>query len=147
MRRALWLLMFVALSVIAAFGQRSLDSAPLYAEGCGVVTSRFGPITCPNGAACGSYYTFQTDPCNIDNGAFCAVLQPISTCCQKYHNYVPNGPCGFADLIMHDPRVRSRILELAKDNEILIPTCSGAYIPARIAFREYKNRQKDNGGL
>jgi hypothetical protein len=37
------------------------------------------------------------------------------------------------------------MLELARNNEILVPTCSGAYIPARIAFRERK--EKDNGGL
>ncbi len=49
---------------------------------------------------------------------------------------------------MKDPRTRSRILELAEDNEILVPTCSGAYVPARIAFRDRKGEKgSDNGGL
>jgi hypothetical protein len=49
---------------------------------------------------------------------------------------------------MKDPRTRSRILELAEDNEILVPTCSGAYVPARIAFRDRKGKKgSHNGGL
>jgi hypothetical protein len=39
---------------------------------------------------------------------------------------------------MKDPHVRSRLLALAEDNDILVPTRGGAYVPARIAFRENK---------
>jgi hypothetical protein len=46
---------------------------------------------------------------------------------------------------MKEPAIRLRVLELAEDSEILVPTCTGAYIPARIAFRGYKDRS--NGGL
>jgi len=58
---------------------------------------------------------------------------------------IASGGCTITE--MKDPQVRSRILELAKDNEILVPTCSGAYIPAGIAFRQYLEKDKDNGGL
>jgi hypothetical protein len=46
---------------------------------------------------------------------------------------------------MRDPRARSRLLELAEENDLLIPTCSGSYVPAKIAFRQRKDKQ--DGGL
>jgi hypothetical protein len=46
---------------------------------------------------------------------------------------------------VRDPRVRPRILELAQESEILVPTCSGAYVPAGIAFRTGKGM--DHGGF
>ena len=39
---------------------------------------------------------------------------------------------------MKDPRTRTRILELAEENEILVPTCGGAYVPAEVALRQHK---------
>lgn len=53
------------------------------------------------------------------------------------------GSCAFTE--MKDPHVRSRLLALAEDNDILVPTRGGAYVPARIAFRE--NKGNVNGGL
>jgi hypothetical protein len=46
---------------------------------------------------------------------------------------------------MNDPRARSRILEFAKHDEILVPNCNGAHVSAQIAFRLGKGR--DNGGI
>jgi hypothetical protein len=71
------------------------------------------------------------------------MLIPIFTCCGKFSNYVQGGFCLIAE--MKDQRARSRILALAEDNEILVPTCNGAYVPAKIAFKEGKRR--DSGGL
>jgi hypothetical protein len=50
----------------------------------------------------------------------------------------------------NDPRARSRILEFAKHDEILhdeiqVPNCNGAYVPARVTFRLGKGR--DHGGM
>jgi hypothetical protein len=99
----------------------------------------FGPLRCPI-SSCGSYYTLQTEPCNVDNE--CDMLLPISVCCGKFPSYVQGGLCVITE--MKDLRVRSRILELAMDNEILVPTCNGAYVPARVALTRAKWR--DNGG-
>ena len=71
------------------------------------------------------------------------MLVPNSFCCDKYHIPLPEDSCLFTE--MKDPHARSRLLELAEENDILVPTCSGAYVPARIAFRE--NKGEDNGGL
>jgi len=133
-QRSLWILPFVMLSIVMASGQPGSDA-------CSSVEGRSGPFRCPNGSACGTYYTLQTEGCNVDNE--CDSLVAFTVCCGKYPNYTNNGLCGIAE--MKDPRIRSRILDLAKNNEILVPTCSGAYVPARIAFREH--RGKDNRGL
>jgi hypothetical protein len=112
------------------------------AGGCAVIDSKFGPLSCPNGSSCGSYYTLQTEECNIDNEEDCEVLVPITVCCGKYATYEDGGDnCAFAK--MKEPNVRSQLVELAKDNEILVPTCKGAYVPTRIAFREHKEMDHD----
>jgi hypothetical protein len=70
-------------------------------------------------------------------------MELVSYCCGKYPINTPIDPCLFAE--MKNPLVRARILELAEDIEILIPTCGGAYAPARIAFRDHK--EPGHGGL
>ncbi len=45
---------------------------------------------------------------------------------------------------MRNPDTKSRIFEFARANTILVPTCSCAYVPARIALREH--RDKNYGG-
>jgi hypothetical protein len=119
-------------------------SVPEEAGGCKVIDGKFGPLQCPNGSSCGTYYTLQTEECNLDNEPYCETLLPISVCCGRYGNYQDSGAnCSLAK--MKDPAVRSRLVELAKSNEILVPTCSGAYVPARIAFQQHK--RIDDGGL
>jgi hypothetical protein len=72
------------------------------------------------------------------------MLLPIAVCCGKYPTYIDSGAlCVITE--MKEPHVRSRILELALENEILVPTCTGAYVPARTAFR--KSKWRDDGGL
>jgi len=83
----------------------------------------------------------QGEDCDIDNEGMRFVLVPTSFCCDKYHIPLPTDPCLFTE--MRDPHVRSRLLELAEENDILVPTCSGAYVPARIAFREQKGKGND----
>jgi hypothetical protein len=46
---------------------------------------------------------------------------------------------------MKNRGVRSRILELAKTETLLVPTCNGAYVPAEIAFGEHKNGKGNSG--
>jgi hypothetical protein len=134
MRKASWLLLFMVLSVVMAWGQIT--------PRCVDVSGTFGPITCPSKASCGSYSNpIVKGECNDEDP--CTVLTPISSCCGAYQNYQGGGPCLFTE--MRSPSIRLQMLELARNNEILVPTCSGAYIPARIAFRERK--EKDNGGL
>jgi hypothetical protein len=145
MRRQKWLrlLAFVVLSGVFASGQaqRSVKSA---VGNCTVLDGTFGPIRCPNGSSCGTYYTAQTEDCNIDNEDQCNILDPETFCCGKYNIPLdPGDPCGLAE--MKDPHVRSRLLELAEDNEILVPTCRGAYLPVEIVLRAHKD--KADGGL
>ena len=46
---------------------------------------------------------------------------------------------------MRNPLFRSKMRELAKNNDILVPTCSGVYVPVQVALRKYDGI--DNGGL
>lgn len=149
MRRYQWLpfLASVALSGVFASGQAtpSQHSAKPGYSGCGVLDFCCnGPYRCPNGSSCGSYVTASWEECNIDNEEFCVIQETESFCCGKYQIPVYEGdPCGLAE--MKDPRARSRLLELAKDNEILVPTCRGAHLPAEIALRGRKENVR--GGL
>jgi len=130
MKSTVMALLFVALGVSSAWGQNAVpqDRFPL----CQSVIGYTGPYNCPNGSKCGQYINFSVDTCNLDD---CTMLVPYNVCCNAYPNYQVGGGCSMAE--MKSPRVRRRILELAEENEILVPTCSGAYIPARIAFRQY----------
>jgi hypothetical protein len=135
--KKIWLvLLIVMLSAVVASAQREHAQD---VGACVSVDGKFGPLRCPI-SSCGTYYTLQTEQCTEDNE--CDMLLPISTCCGKFPSYVQGGLCVITE--MKDPRVRSHILELAKDNEILVPTCNGAYVPARLAFRQAQVRE--NGG-
>jgi hypothetical protein len=50
--------------------------------------------------------------------------------------WIPNGNCGIAEL--KDKKVRSQLLILARTTNILIPTCTGSYLPARIVLANEK---------
>jgi len=50
--------------------------------------------------------------------------------------------CNFTDL-KREP-MRSRILELAKERDLIVPTCSGAYAPARMVLRP--DEERSHGG-
>ncbi len=139
MTRVILAALFAVLSCAVALTQQSKPQSsrehqPPGAYGCAAVEGENGPIRCPNGSGCGSYYNIATQDCNIENEDECMVLEPYSNCCGAYPNYIAYGSCIFTE--MRFPRVRSAILELASDYEILVPTCSGAYVPARIAFHD-----------
>jgi len=140
-RRIWWPLSFVVLSVVAVCAQRA--QAPQGVGPCLAVSSTSSSFTCPNGASCGQFSTAQTDQCDIDNEGSCYEVISEPACCGKFVSRLRGDPCLITE--MRDPRVRARILELAESYEILVPTCSGAYVPARIAFREHN--EKGNGGL
>jgi hypothetical protein len=146
MKRAAALLLMI-LGVPYLYGQQSQSSAhPLdLFPICEVLLGSTSGIRCPNRSSCGTYTTYQVAGSCEDYEGPCSTLSPISTCCGAYQNYIAGGGCSVAE--MRDPRVRSRILELAETNQILVPTCSGAYVPARAAFRQYKKEDKENGGF
>jgi hypothetical protein len=102
-----------------------------------------GRTVAPMDRAVGTYYTVTGEDCNEDNEETCTTLTPYSYCCGKFSNVWPTDECLIAKL--KDPHVRERILELAEDNEILVPTCSGAYVPANLVLRPHKG--KSYGGL
>jgi hypothetical protein len=85
-----------------------------------------------------NHFTYNRSKC--DGHSACAVMNPVTICgrvgCKGYDVAEPGDDCLITEL--REPGVKSRILELAEADEILIPTCSGAYIPARIAFRQEK---------
>jgi hypothetical protein len=143
MRRMRWSLSFLVLSVVVACAQQT-GPVPQGAGPC-VSPHTNGPYRCPK-TSCGTYTTVTSDDCNIDNEDNCQSLVPVSICCGAYTNYAAGGdPCLITE--MRDPRNKARILELAEEYEILVPICSGAYVPARIALAEHKKKGKDNGGL
>jgi hypothetical protein len=76
----------------------------------------------------------------VGNEEVCQMLQPILACCGQYGNYTSGSACLITKL--RDPDTRSRILELAEGNQILVPTCDGAYVPAAIALRD-RSKRKD----
>jgi len=132
MKKLFWLLVLIVLPC-AVSAQTTT---------CKNIDSSFGPITCPNNASCGSYHTYRTSDCNIELLG-CVVLIPITVCCGAYNNYRIGDQCFFTK--MRDPHFRSRIRELAKKNEILVPACSGGYVPVRFALRKYEG--SEDGGL
>ncbi|MFZ0318094.1 MAG: hypothetical protein WAL56_03135 [Candidatus Sulfotelmatobacter sp.] len=133
-----WMVL-VVLSSALAWGQRPPDAN----DGC-IAVNGFGPYRCPNGSGCGQYYTYSGADCNVENEASCAVMQSVSYCCAKYPINTPIEPCLITE--MKNPFTRDRILELAEDNDILVPTCSGAYLSAKMAFENHKERG-DGGGV
>jgi hypothetical protein len=148
MKRLRWLASFVMLSVAVASEQRSVDRpSPIKPAdvSCQAVYLYNGPYQCPNDSGCGVYVTFSGEDCNIDvdNDETCMVLVRTPYRCGKYNIPIPTEQCLFTEI--KSPGIRSRRLELAEENDILVPTCSGAYVPARIALRKQKG--KDNGGL
>lgn len=135
MKRVWCLLVFCGTLV----GCASAQAHKLAEGGCAAVDGTFGPLRCPNGSSCGTYSTLTTELCATDNEDYCDMLIAFPVCCGKYNALVDTGdPCLITEL--RDRRNRSRILELAIDDEILVPSCSGAYIPARIALREKRER-------
>ncbi|HVN17561.1 MAG TPA: hypothetical protein VMU05_02285 [Dongiaceae bacterium] len=129
MQRSSWTLVFLLVAVALAYGQEDL---------CRHYTTMFGPIKCPNGSGCGQYYTYQFVKCDGHN--LCEDVNPITTCsgvhnsCKGYDASEPGDNwCLSAE--MKEPQARKRILELAQLNKILVPTCSGAYVPAKVAIR------------
>jgi hypothetical protein len=147
MKRAAVLLLAM-LGVPCVYGQHSQGSAhpPDRYPLCEVSPGSAGPYRCPN-SSCGEEYNNPIDygACTSQQGA-CTFLNPIHICCGAYANYITGSGCAVAE--MRDPRVQSHILELAERSQILVPTCSGAYVPARIAFRQYKEKEdKENGGF
>lgn len=135
--------LLAVLLACCAQAQTPAGPTPQIMQGCSAFQSKLTGIRCPN-AGCGeTYTTYNSEACNIDNGAFCTDFQPRFFCCNHFVINVPNGVCLFTK--MREPRVRSRMLELSKKNTILVPTCTGAYIPARVAFKG--DEEKSNGGL
>ena len=138
------MLLFVVLSAVVGWGQHS-GATPLIGNDCEAILSSSGPYRCPNKASCGSYHTIQTENCNEDNAEQCALLQSFATCCNTYFEYLPVDGCLFAE--MRSTGVRSKLLELAREREILVPNCTGAYVPASTVFQELRSGGKDHGGL
>ena len=130
-KSSLILLLFVMLPITMACAQ----------QGKCVTLNYVYPIRCPN-SGCGELYpAYLSEGCDLEGP--CVYLGYTSWCCGQYMNVQVQGRCLLAE--MKGKRVRSRILELAKKNEIVVPTCSGAYVPARIALQE--GGERNNGGL
>ena len=108
---------------------------------CGIFKSRFGPIRCPNSGCGARYYTTQIAKCV--SAEACLYWVPSPVCCGQYSTLVDGGDCIITEF--KDPKARSRIFQFAGNNDILVPTFSGAYVPARIALRERKGGNHDGG--
>jgi uncharacterized protein (UPF0297 family) len=143
MKKNVMTLFILTVSAIAACAQNANPRPP--DVGACVVPHTNGPYRCPK-TSCGTYTTVTSDECNVDNDIDCQMLLRVSNCCGQYFGYAAGGdPCVITE--MRDPRKRARILELVEGNEILVPTCGGAYVPAKIALREAKQKGKGDGSL
>lgn len=101
------------------------------------------PIRCPNQGCGETHPAVVYEPlCDPDSPYLCIDLQYGTWCCGAYQNYVDTGDCIYAE-VRHDP-LKSRILELAKERDILVPTCGSAYVPAGLVLRA--GREKSGGG-
>jgi hypothetical protein len=117
-----------------AFGQR-----PPEAGGCKNVSGTISGIRCPY-PGCGETYSVLVDSeCN--DGSPCNQLLPVSTCCGKGGSFMDTGdPCLITEL--RSPIRQQRIIELARDWQVLVPTCGGAYVPASIALRRGQREEQ-----
>jgi hypothetical protein len=134
MKNAGWFLLLVLLSPAAA---RADTGA------CALVDAKNGPFRCSVPACGETYYTYQTEQCNISGP--CDAMFPVSICCGRFDNFqdLGSGTCLFTE--MRDKGFKAHIMELARENEILVPTCSGAYVPARVVFQQRDGA--NDGGL
>jgi hypothetical protein len=149
MKRFAGVLAFALLPLVTAFSQASptKESIGPPDTGCAYYPNPpNGPFTCPQGLSCGQYWTLSYgQQCDDQNLESCYVLEPIGYCCGKYRATWPIDPCMITE--MKDPHFRSRILEIAEENDVLVPTCNGAYLPARIALGQSREREKEDGSF
>ena len=102
----------------------------------------YRPWPCPNRPCSGSYPQYQSTPgCTVSGAPYCVNMQPTTWCCGAYQSYYILDYCIFTDL-QREP-MRSRILELAKERDLIVPTC-GAYAPARMVLRP--DEERSHGG-
>lgn len=91
------------------------------------------PVNCPNAGCHEQFPSLLLDRCGIGGFGPCQYFVKISWCCGAYQNWSSPSNCLMTE--MNDRSLRQRIFTLAKEEEILVPTCHGAYIPAMIAFK------------
>lgn len=105
-------------------------------SGVCAVNVTFDVLTCGNSAGCSDVYpvTWIGDPCDF-TGACEYFVNTTTSCCgiQGYSYLTDSGTtCEWAKL--KDPGIRKELLELTANEDILIPNCSGAYVPATAAL-------------
>jgi hypothetical protein len=97
---------------------------------------------CANQFGCtGEYPLMSLNPCMFHGNSDCyAFVSTSMDCCyigQNFWEYDPHG-CGWTKL--KDTKIESELALLSETEEILIPSCSGAYIPFSPAKREERRR-------
>lgn len=120
MKRVLVICLFLIVASAALLGQKCAQSG-------GALRAR-----CSN-AGCGQIFTnYFTAGCDIDN--VCWYFESVQVCCGAYANYAPTGgTCGLAKY--NEKELRSKLVQLSQNSELLVPNCSGAYVPARLVLR------------
>ena len=131
----LFFVMFVMASVVTAFSQD---------QTCGnVVGYTSGRCPVPH---CGATFTSLRIDGNCKADEECESFTATTFCCGALTHYEQDGWDCFGTE-MQNASVQKHLLELAKTNEVLVPTCHGAYVPARIAFRQRKHEKNNVDGL
>ena len=87
--------------------------------------------TCGNQFGCsGEYPITSFNPCTFHGNSDCyAFVSTYTDCCyigQNYWEYDPHG-CGWTKL--KDKKTESELALLSETEEVLIPSCGGAYVP------------------
>jgi hypothetical protein len=76
------------------------------------------------------------DSCNLDQSCYNWQSYNYDCGCDgaAVQGYIGVGYCMMAEL--KGPKARSEILELARREDILVPSCQGIYLPAQFILRE-----------
>jgi hypothetical protein len=135
MKKLLWFFAFPALGTGLCVAQTST---------CKVINSPTYSY-CPNPGCHERFPRTPMSDCYL--GEVCSYVKTQTFCCGAYQIQVYGG----SNCIMteyRDQKTSSKVLELARENEILIPSCSGALVPARLVLRSNvkHNSEKDEAG-
>lgn len=119
----------ITLVVVTSLGSVAYGQEGKCASSNGIPTV----ARCPN-EGCGEvYYNYSTFRCTGPEP--CLFWAQIMICCGAYQNYeyAPEFDCWYT--MFKNQEVRSRLQELAKTRQILVPNCRGAYVPAELLFK------------
>lgn len=94
---------------------------------------------CGNQFGCSDVFpqTFWT-PCLRFGGPCYSFVSTSTNCCGIYQIYYDYSPWGCFWTKLQDAKFESKLAQLNQTEEILVPSCNGAYIPFQTAVKSKK---------